>query len=80
MKLTAQRNTGVELFEAGPDDVVLVGTMLDSEHLIKLEVNVYLPDEQITRCKLDMIRVPFPVCREVESAAERLVGLRIERG
>jgi long-subunit acyl-CoA synthetase (AMP-forming) len=27
-----------------------------------------------------MIRVPFPVCREVESLAEQLVGLRIERG
>ena len=27
-----------------------------------------------------MVRVPFPVCREVESVAERLVGLRIERG
>ena len=27
-----------------------------------------------------MIRVPFPVCREVEAIADRLVGLRIERG
>jgi hypothetical protein len=80
MKLCAQRNVTVELFEAGPDNVVLVGTMLDNEHLIKLEINFYLPDEQITRSRLDMIRVPFPVCREVESVAERLVGLRIERG
>ncbi len=80
MRLTAQRSIGVELYEAGPDDMVLVGTMLDDEHLIKLEMNVYLPDEQITRSRLDMIRVPFPVCREVESVAESLVGLRIERG
>lgn len=80
MKLAAQRNIGVELFDAGTEDVVLVGTMLDSEHLIKLEVNIHLPDEQITRSRLDMIRVPFPVCREVQSVAERLVGLRIERG
>ncbi len=80
MNLTAQRNIGVELFEAGPDNVVAVGTMLDNEHLIKLEINIYLPDEQITRSKLSMIRVPFPVCREVENVAEQLVGLRIERG
>ncbi len=80
MKLTAQRNIGVELYDAGPDDLVVVGTMLDSEHLIKLEVNIYLPDEQITRSRLDMIRVPFPVCHEVQAVAERLVGLRIERG
>ncbi|MEK7710349.1 MAG: AMP-binding protein [Planctomycetota bacterium] len=80
MKLCAQRNVSVELFEAGPDNVVLVGTMLDNEHLIKLEINIYLPDEQITRSRLDMIRVPFPVCREVEAVAERLVGLRIEHG
>lgn len=80
MRLTAQRNIGIELFDAGPDDMVLVGTMLDDEHLIKLEVHVYLPDEQITQCRLDMIRVPFPVCHEVESVAERLVGLRIGRG
>ena len=80
MKLAAQRNIGVELFDAGPDDMVLVGTMLDNEHLIKLELNVYLPDEQITRSKLEMIHVPFPVCREVESVAQSLVGLRIERG
>lgn len=80
MKLAAQRNIGIELFEAGEDELVLVGTMLDNEHLIKLEMEVYLPDEQITRSRLDMVRVPFPVCREVESVAERLVGLRIERG
>lgn len=80
MKLAAQRNIGIELFEAGEDELVLVGTMLDNEHLIKLEMVVYLPDEQITRSSLSMVRVPFPVCREVESVAERLVGLRIERG
>ncbi|MFQ5503095.1 MAG: hypothetical protein ACE5EQ_12500, partial [Phycisphaerae bacterium] len=28
MRLTAQRNIGIELFDAGPDDMVLVGTML----------------------------------------------------
>ncbi|MCH8879160.1 MAG: AMP-binding protein [Planctomycetes bacterium] len=80
MKLTAQRNISIEAFEAGPDDMVLVGTMLDNEHLIKLEMNVHLPDEQITRSSLSMVRVPFLVCREVEAVADRLVGLRIERG
>ena len=80
MKLTAQRNISIEAFEAGPDDMMLVGTMLDSDHLIKLEMNVHLPDEQITRSRLSMVRVPFPVCNEVESVADRLVGLRIERG
>ncbi|MFQ5591711.1 MAG: AMP-binding protein [Phycisphaerae bacterium] len=80
MKLTAQRNFAIELYDGGADAVTLIGTMLDNEHLIKLELCVSLPDEQITHSKLDMIRVPFPVCREVESIADRLVGLRIERG
>jgi len=80
MNLMAQRNISIELFESGGDQVVVVGTMLDNEHLIKLEMEVYLPDEQITRSQLNMVRVPFPVCREVESVAESLVGLRIERG
>lgn len=80
MRLVAHRNIGIELFEEGSDDLVLVGTMLDSDHLIKLELTVHVPDEQITRSRLDMVRVPFPVCREVERIAERLVGLRIQRG
>lgn len=80
MKLSAQRNITMELFEAGDDDLVIVGTLLDSEHLITLELNVHLPDEQITTARLDMIRVPYHVCREVENAAENLVGLRIQRG
>lgn len=80
MKLAAQRNIGIELFESGPDDLVVVGTMLDSDHLIKLEITIHLPDEQITRSRLDMIRAPFPVCTEIEAVADRLVGLRIERG
>jgi long-subunit acyl-CoA synthetase (AMP-forming) len=80
MNLTAQRNINIELYEAGNDELLMVGTMLDNDHLIKLEMTVYLPDEQITRSRLNMVRVPFPVCREVESVAERLVGLRIERG
>lgn len=80
MKLSAQRNIGIELYQAADDDLVLIGTMLDNDHLIKLEMTIHVPDEQITRSELDMIRSPFPVCREVESTAERLVGLRIERG
>ncbi|MEE8384732.1 MAG: AMP-binding protein, partial [Dehalococcoidia bacterium] len=80
MKLTAKRNFNIELYESGSDDAVLIGTMLDNDHLIKLQFTIHLPDEQITRSKLEMIRTPFPVCREVEPLADRLVGLRIERG
>jgi long-subunit acyl-CoA synthetase (AMP-forming) len=80
MKLTGQRNFNIELYENGSDEMLLVGTILDNDHLIKLELTIYLPDEQITRSRLDMIRVPFPVCREIEPIADRLVGLRIERG
>lgn len=80
MKLTAQRHITMELFETGGDDLLITGTLLDSEHLITLELTIRLPDEQITRSRLDMIRVPYHVCREVESAAEHLVGLRIQRG
>ncbi len=80
MKLVAQRNFAIELYESGPDEMVLIGTMLDSDHLIKLELAVHVPDEQISRSRLEMIRVPFPVCREVEPLADRLVGLKIERG
>ncbi len=80
MKLTGQRNFNIEIYEDGSDEMLLIGTMLDRQHLIKLEMTLYLPDEQITRSKLDMVQVPFPVCREVEPMADRLVGLRIERG
>jgi long-subunit acyl-CoA synthetase (AMP-forming) len=80
MKLTAQRNISIELFEAGPEDLVLIGTMLDSDHLIKLELTIHLPDEQISRSRLEMIRAPFQVCRQVETVARDLVGLRIQRG
>jgi long-subunit acyl-CoA synthetase (AMP-forming) len=80
MKLLEQRNFGIELYEGGPDELVLVGTMLDNDHLIKLELGIYLPDEQVSYSKLDMIRSPFPVCRGIEPIADRLVGLKIERG
>jgi long-chain acyl-CoA synthetase len=80
MKLIAQRNVGIELHESGPDEIILIGTLLDSDHLVKLEMTVRVPDEQITRSKLDMVQVPFPVCREVVPVADRLVGLKIERG
>ncbi|MFH1418002.1 MAG: AMP-binding protein [Planctomycetota bacterium] len=80
MRLAAQRTFDIELYETGADDMLLVGTMLDGAHLVRLELTIHLPDEQITRSKLDIIRSPFPVCHEVESIADRLVGLRIERG
>ncbi|MCK4341394.1 MAG: AMP-binding protein, partial [Phycisphaerae bacterium] len=80
MKLTGQCNYNIELWENGSDEMLMVATVLDNDHLIKLELTLYLPDEQIIRSKLDMIRVPFPVCREIEHIADRLVGLRIERG
>jgi hypothetical protein len=65
MRLIAQRNVGIELHEGGPDEFILIGTLLDSDHLVKLEMTVRVPDGQITRLKLDMVQVPFPVCREV---------------
>ncbi len=80
MKLSAQRNISIEMYEPDDDQMLLVGTLLDQAHLVKLELSIYLPDEQIIGSRLHMIRVPFPVCHEVESVAERLVGLRIERG
>jgi len=80
MNLTGQRNFNIELFEDGSDEMLLVGTILDNEHLVKLEMSVNTADAQITRSKLAMVRVPFPVCREIEPVADRLVGLRIERG
>jgi long-subunit acyl-CoA synthetase (AMP-forming) len=80
MKLTGQRNLNVERYENGSDEMVLIGTILDDDHLLKLEITLYLPDAQITRTRLEVVRAPFPVCREIESLADRLVGLRIERG
>jgi len=80
MKMIGQRNFGIELYEGGPDELVLIGTMLDNDHLIKLELSIDVSDEQIRRSRLEMIRAPFPVCREIEPIADRLVGLKIERG
>ena len=80
MELIARRDMGVDLFKLNDEDLVVVGTMLDSNHLINLELTIHLPDEQIIASKLDMIRTPFPVCQEVQNSAERLIGLRIERG
>ncbi|MDP6542292.1 MAG: DUF2889 domain-containing protein, partial [Phycisphaerales bacterium] len=79
MELIARRDMGVDLFKLNDEDLVVVGTMLDSNHLINLELTIHLPNEQIIASKLDMIRTPFPVCQEVQNSAERLVGLRIER-
>jgi long-subunit acyl-CoA synthetase (AMP-forming) len=80
MKLAAQRNISIELYEDGKDRLVVLGTFHDSEHLIRLEVTVLIPDRQITRSDLHMIRAPFPVCTEIEAVGQRLIGLRIERG
>ncbi len=80
MQLTAQRNINVELYERGDDELMLIGTMLDNDHLIKLELGINIEDEQIVHSVLEMIRSPFPACKEVEATAKRLVGLRIERG
>jgi long-subunit acyl-CoA synthetase (AMP-forming) len=80
MKLTAQRNINVDLYEDGEDRLMLLGTFHDAEHLIRLELTINVPDRQITRSRLSMIRTPFPVCAEVEAVGQRLIGLRIERG
>ncbi len=80
MKLRAQRNISVDLFEADANDLVLIGTLQDNEHLIKLEVVIHIPDGQVTRSRLEMIRAPFPVCHEIEAIAESLVGLQIKQG
>ncbi|MDP6602483.1 MAG: AMP-binding protein [Phycisphaerales bacterium] len=80
MKLSAQRNINIDLYEDGDEHLVLVGTFHDSEHLIRLEVAIGVAERQILRSDLNMIRSPFPVCSEVKKTAQLLVGLRVERG
>ncbi len=80
MKLAAQRNISIDLYEDGNEHLVVMGTFHDSEHLIRLELTIGVAERQILQSDLNMIRSPFPVCIEVEGAAKQLVGLRVERG
>jgi len=36
MKLSAQRNFAIELYDASPKEITLIGTMLDNDHLIAM--------------------------------------------
>ena len=80
MKLAAQRNISIDLYEDGDEHLVVMGTFHDSEHLIRLELTIGVAERQIMQSDLNMIRSPFPVCSEVERTAQQLVGLRVERG
>lgn len=80
MKLVAKRNIDISVYEREDGVAYIVGTMLDTGHLIELTIAIDPKERKIVEASCDMSNYPFGICPRAELRVELLVGLRIEKG
>lgn len=62
------------------DDLLVQAVLLDSVHEMVLEVLASPKNLLIKKVQADMVRVPFPLCQEVQEKAKSLEGLHVAKG
>jgi hypothetical protein len=71
-------NTQAKLTES--DTILVRSSILDLHHNMFFEMEIDLDTKEIKSVSADMIKVPYPECKDALSGLKRIVGLKLERG
>ena len=79
-KLVSKRDIDIAAFELLNGDLMLEATFLDTNHLIRLNLQIEPEKRRIVGAKCEFTNYPHTLCRSLEKKAELLIGLEIKRG
>lgn len=79
-RLVSKRDISIEAFELENGNLMLESTMLDTYHLIRLNLHIEPQTKTIVFAMSEYANHPHTACPFVAVKARQLVGLKIERG
>ncbi len=71
-------NTQAKLTES--DTILVRSSILDLHHNMFFEMEIDLVTKQIRSVSADMVKVPYPECKNALFGLQRIEGLKLERG
>ncbi|UCE38514.1 MAG: DUF2889 domain-containing protein [Thermoplasmata archaeon] len=71
-------NTQAKLTESG--SILVRSSILDLHHNMFFEMEIDMDTKQIMSVSADMIKVPYPECKNALFNLQKIVGLKLERG
>jgi hypothetical protein len=65
----------------GPEGAIIVkSSILDLHHNMFFEMKIDMDTKEIISVKAEMVKVPYPECKNALSNVKDLIGLKLERG
>lgn len=75
-----ERNINVSISRRSETEIVTKASMLDLNHLIRIELEIDLLRETITAATAEMPKVPYGICQFTLRNVAKIVGLKVQRG
>lgn len=75
-----ERNINIQTRKLSNEMILVRSSILDLHHSMFFEMEIELDTRQIKSVKADMIKAPYPECKDALKNLQRIVGLKLERG
>lgn len=79
-RLVSRREIGIEIFELENKNALVVARLLDTIHLISLDLEVNPNTRVIVDARCEMPNSPYKICPNVCDKAKELIGVAIQKG
>ena len=75
-----ERNINTQAKKLDDDTILVKSSILDLHHNMFFEMEIDFGTKEIKSVKADMIKVPYPECKNALVNVHKIVGLKLERG
>lgn len=75
-----ERNINIQTRRLANQMILVRSSILDLHHSMFFEMEIDMGTRQIRSVKADMIKAPYPECKEALKNLQKIVGLKLERG
>jgi hypothetical protein len=75
-----ERNINIQTKKLKNGNLLVKSSILDLHHSMFFEMEIDISTRQIESVRADMIKVPYPECKNALANIQKIVGLRLERG
>lgn len=77
---TLERNINTQVKRLENGNIHVRSSILDLHHSMFFEMEINIDTKEIRSVNADMIKVPYPECKDAYANIHKIVGLRLERG
>lgn len=75
-----ERNINIQTKKLKNGNLLVKSSILDLHHSMFFEMEIDISTRQIESVRADMIKAPYPECKNALANIQKIVGLRLERG